>query len=87
MTAETHFIDRVDGAWIKGVPCLIPNLRKGQYVIMMDDKSKGYMKWRWRIYSIETIVGSTADTVLQNVFMICCGTEEEWQATSNAKNN
>ena len=79
MTKATHFIDAVDGAWIKGVPCLIPNLQEGQFVITMDGKEKDYRKWRWRIDKIETIIGGETDTVLQNVYMTCCGPEEQWQ--------
>ena len=76
MTQETHFIETIDGALIKGVPCLIPNLQEGQFVITMDGKEKDYRKWRWRIDKIETIVGSDVDTVLQNVFTTCCGPED-----------
>ena len=76
MTQATHFIETIDGAWIKGVPCLIPNLQEGQFVITMDGKEEDYRKWRWRIDKIETIVGSGVDSVLQNVFMTCCGPED-----------
>ena len=79
MTIATHFIETIGGAWIKGVPCLIPNLQEGRYVITMDGKEKGYLKWRWRIDKIETIIGSDVDSVLQNVFMTCCGPEKDWQ--------
>ncbi len=55
---------------------LIPNLQEGQFVITMDGKEKGYRKWIWRIDKIETIVGSDVESVLQNVFMTCCGPED-----------
>ena len=79
MEVRTQFIDNTDGAWIKGVPCLIPNLQEGQFVITMDGKEKDYRKWRWRIDKIETIIGSNVDTVLQEVYMTCCGPEDQWQ--------
>ena len=79
MTTATHFIETTGGAWIKGVPCLIPNLQEGQFVITMDGKEKDYRKWRWRIDKIETTIGSDADTVLQEVYMTSCGPEDQWQ--------
>lgn len=79
MTIATHFIETIGGAWIKGVPCLIPNLQEGRYVITMDAPATGYRKWRWRIDKIETIIGSDVDSVLQNVLMTSCGPEEDWQ--------
>jgi len=79
MTRATHFIETISGEWIKGASQLIPNLQEGQFVITMDGKEKDYRKWRWRIDKIETIIGSGVDSVLQNVFMTCCGPEDQWQ--------
>ena len=78
MKVRTQFIDATDGAWIKGVPCLVPNLQEGQYVVTMGDKSEDYRKWRWRIDQIETIVGESG-SVLQNVYLTLFGTEDQWQ--------
>lgn len=79
MMIRTHFIETVGGAWIKGVPCLIPNLQEGQFVITMDGKEKDYRKWRWRIDKIEMTIGSGVDMVLQEVYMTSCGPEEHFQ--------
>ena len=80
----TQFIDATDGAWIKGVPCLVPNLQVGQYVLTIDDKSEDYRKWRYRIDNIETIVASR-NSVLQNVYLTLVGTEEQWQEMMGKK--
>lgn len=79
MTVETHFIKTINEGWIKGVPCLIPNLQEGQFVITMDDKSNNYRRWRWRIDKIETVIGSTVNTVVQDVYLSSCGPEEHLQ--------
>ena len=67
---------------INVVPCLVPNLQEGQYMVTMDGKENDYRKWRWRIGLIETIV-SESGSVLQNVYMTLFGTEdgteELWQ--------
>ena len=78
MEVRTQFIDVTDGARIKSVPFLVPNLQEGQYMVTTDNKPKGYFKWRWRIDQIETIVGESG-SVLQNVYMTLFGSEEEWQ--------
>ena len=80
----TQFIDATDGAWIKGVPCLIPNMQVGQYVLTMDGPEKEYRKWRYRIDNIETIVAS-CNSVLQNVYLTLVGTEEQWQEMMGKK--
>lgn len=84
MEVRTHFIDATDGGWIKGVPCLVPNLQEGQCMVTMGDKSEDYRKWRWRIERIETIVGWSG-SVLQNVYLTLFGTEEQWQEIMGKK--
>ena len=81
----TQFIDVTDGAWIKGVPCLVPNLQEGQYVLTMDGPEKDYRKWRYRIDNIETIVASR-NSVLQNVYLALVGKEDQWQEMMGRRN-
>ena len=78
MEARTQFIDATDGAWVKEVSYLVPNLQEGQYMATTGNKSENYRKWRWCIDQIETIVGESG-SVLQNIYMTLVGAEEEWQ--------
>ena len=84
MQARTQFIDATDGAFINGVPCLVPNLQEGQYMVTMDGESKNYCKWRWRIERIDTVVCESG-SVMQNVYLTLFGKEEQWQEIMEKK--
>lgn len=77
MTEGTHFIDRDSGAWVKGINQLVPNLREGQFLYIMKDKADGYQKRKYKIHQIETVIGDTADMILQNVTVVDLGIVEE----------
>lgn len=85
MNYKTRFIDADDGALQKVVMTMVPNLWEGQYVLTTDDKSKNYRQWRWCIDSIETIVDSETDIVLQNIYMNLCCPEDQWQEIMKKK--
>ena len=73
MIEATHFIDSENGAWIKGVNRLIPNLHRGDFIYFIDDKSNGYQKHQYKISDIETVIGNSTDTILQNVMLYDLG--------------
>jgi len=76
MANATHFINYKDGAWVKGVPQLIPNLSPGNWVYLMKDKENGYEKRKYRIESVEIIASDKGETILQNVKVYDLGVVE-----------
>lgn len=79
MANATHFINYKDGAWVKGVPQLIPNLSPGNWVYLMKDKEDGYEKRKYRIESVEIIASDKGETILQNVRVYDLGVVESYR--------
>jgi hypothetical protein len=76
MVNATHFINYKDGAWVKGVPQLIPNLSPGNWVYLMQDKENGYEKRKYRIERVEIVASDKGDSILQNVMVYDLGVVE-----------